>query len=96
MRLYYGLAGSATLILVTLGSVNNVWEGASYILVSGVGTILSMVFFNTKIGIPFVISNNKMNINKLLIQFAGVISTAFGIYYMYNLGVTEGLFKLWI
>lgn len=24
------------------------------------------------------------------------ISTGFGFYYMYNIGVTEGLFKLWV
>ena len=55
-----------------------------------------MLFFTTIIGIPFVISAKKLSLNKILTQITGVISTVFGIYYMYHLGVTEGLFKLWI
>jgi hypothetical protein len=58
--------------------------------------VVSMLLFTTLIGIPFSISANKMTMNKTLIQLTGVISTIFGIYYMYNLGVNEGLFKLWI
>lgn len=41
-------------------------------------------------------SSNKAIINGPLIQLTGVISTAFGLYYMYNLGITEGLFKVWM
>lgn len=96
MGFIHGLAGSAAMILLTFSTVNSAWEGALYILVFGAGTIISMLLFNTIIGIPFVLSKNKMKINKSLIQFAGLISIVFGIYYMYNLGVTEGLFKLWI
>lgn len=94
--LVHGLAGSAAMILLTMSTVKSVWEGTLYILIFGVGTVIGMLFFTTMIGIPFVLSANKVNINKTLTQITGVISTVFGIYYMYNLGVTEGLFKLWI
>jgi sulfite exporter TauE/SafE len=96
MGFIHGLAGSAAIILLTLGTVDSVWQGAAYILVFGLGTIVSMLFFNTVIGIPFVMSKNKRSINKQLIQFAGLLSAAFGLYYMYNLGFNEGLFRLWI
>jgi len=95
MGFIHGLAGSAAMILLTISTVNNAWEGALYILVFGAGTVISMLFFSTIIGIPFMISKSKIGINKGLLQFTGVLSTIFGIYYMYNLGVTEGLFKLW-
>lgn len=94
MGFIHGLAGSAAMILLTISTVNNAWEGALYILIFGAGTVISMLFFSTIIGIPFMISKSKMRINKGLLQFTGVLSTVFGIYYMYNLGVTEGLFKL--
>ncbi|MGM0878521.1 MAG: sulfite exporter TauE/SafE family protein [Bacillota bacterium] len=94
--LVHGLAGSAAMILLTMSTVKSVWEGAIYILIFGVGTIIGMLFFTTILGIPFVLSAKKININKTLIQITGGISTVFGIYYMYNLGITEGLFKLWI
>ncbi|WP_047151068.1 urease accessory protein UreH domain-containing protein [Aneurinibacillus tyrosinisolvens] len=94
--LVHGLAGSAAMVLLTMSTVKSVWEGAAYILVFGVGTIIGMLFFTTIIGVPFVLSAKKVSINKTLTQITGVISTVFGIYYMYNLGVTEGLFKLWM
>lgn len=94
MGFIHGLAGSAAMILLTISTVNNAWEGALYILFFGAGTVISMLFFSTIIGIPFVMSKSKMIINKRLVQFTGVLSIAFGIYYMYNLGVTEGLFAL--
>jgi sulfite exporter TauE/SafE len=94
--LVHGLAGSAAMVLLTISTVKSVWEGAAYILVFGVGTIIGMLFFTTIIGVPFVLSAKKVSINKTLTQITGIISTVFGIYYMYNLGVTEGLFKLWM
>lgn len=94
--LVHGLAGSGAMVVLTMSTVNSAWEGAIYILIFGVGTVIGMLFFTTLIGIPFVFSAKKLSLNKNLTQVTGVISTVFGIYYMYNLGVTEGLFKLWI
>lgn len=96
MGFIHGLAGSAAMILLTFSTVNSAWEGVLYIFVFGSGTIISMLLFNTIIGIPFVLSKSKVTLNKSLVQVAGLISIGFGIYYMYNLGVTEGLFKLWV
>ncbi|MBS4214616.1 urease accessory protein UreH domain-containing protein [Neobacillus rhizophilus] len=94
--LIHGLAGSGAMVLLTMSTVNSVWEAAIYILIFGVGTIIGMLFFTTIIGIPFVFSSKKVGLNKSLTQITGLISILFGIFYMYNLGVTEGLFKLWI
>ncbi|WP_240689343.1 LysE family transporter [Ammoniphilus sp. YIM 78166] len=96
MGLIHGLAGSAAMVLLTMSTVNTVWEGAAYIFIFGAGTVVGMLFFTTIIGIPFVFSAGKMRINKALTQATGVISTGFGFYYMYNLGITEGLFQLWM
>ncbi|KMY54483.1 urease accessory protein UreH [Bacillus sp. FJAT-27231] len=93
--LIHGLAGSAAMVLLTMGTVHSVWQGALYILVFGSGTIVGMLIFTTVIGLPFVLSTKQTTINQSLTMIAGVISTAFGLYYMYNLGVTEGLFSLW-
>ena len=92
----HGLAGSGAMVLLTMSTVKSVWEAAIYILIFGVGTILGMLFFTTIIGIPFVLSAKKLSLNNTFTRITGVISISFGIFYMYNLGVTEGLFKLWI
>ncbi|MDC2864065.1 HoxN/HupN/NixA family nickel/cobalt transporter [Bacillus sp. BP-3] len=94
--LVHGLAGSGAMVLLTMSTVKSVWEAAIYILIFGVGTVIGMLFFTTIIGIPFVFSAQKISLNKTLTQITGSISIIFGIYYMYNIGVTEGLFKLWI
>lgn len=92
----HGLAGSGAMVLLTMSTVKNVWEAVMYILVFGVGTAVGMLFFTTIIGIPFVISAKKLVLNHALTRLTGIISTSFGFYYMYNLGITEGLFKLWV
>ncbi|MCR2821575.1 sulfite exporter TauE/SafE family protein [Lederbergia panacisoli] len=94
--LVHGLAGSAAMILLTMSTVGNVWQGALYILIFGLGTILGMLLFTTIIGIPFVLSKGRSGMNRSLTIATGVISAVFGLYYMYNLGFSEGLFSLWI
>ncbi|MBT2725008.1 urease accessory protein UreH, partial [Bacillus sp. ISL-46] len=63
---------------------------------NGYSLVIGMLFFTTIIGVPFVLSAKKISLNKTLTRITGCISIVFGIYYMYNLGVTEGLYKLWL
>jgi ABC-type nickel/cobalt efflux system permease component RcnA len=92
--LIHGLAGSAAMVLLTMSTVSTAWQGALYILIFGCGTVVGMLSFSTVIGIPFVLTSGKQ-LNRYLNNLAGIISILFGIYYMYNLGVNEGLFTLW-
>lgn len=92
----HGLAGSAAMVLLTMSAVDNVWQGSLYILIFGVGTTIGMLVFTTILGIPFVLSKKRFTLSRSLIMFTATISVLFGIYYMYNLGFTEGLFKLWM
>ncbi|MET3291655.1 UNVERIFIED_CONTAM: sulfite exporter TauE/SafE [Brevibacillus sp. OAP136] len=94
--LVHGLAGSAAMVLLTMSTVSTVWEGALYILIFGLGTVLGMLLFTTVIGLPFVLTLEKLSVNRALSILTGAISTAFGFFYMYNLGITEGLFRLWL
>ncbi|QCJ45436.1 urease accessory protein UreH (plasmid) [Bacillus sp. S3] len=94
--LVHGLAGSGAMILLTLSTVKNALEAAVYILIFGLGTVIGMLFFTTIIGIPFVLSKKRTSISRSLGLFTGVISTIFGVYYMYSIGVTEGLLHLWL
>lgn len=93
--LVHGLAGSAAMALLTLSTVDTMWQGMLYIAVFGVGTILGMLLFTTAIGIPFVLTSRKFRVNRVLTVLTGGLSTLYGLYYMYNLGITEGLFQLW-
>ncbi|MGX9134239.1 HoxN/HupN/NixA family nickel/cobalt transporter [Rummeliibacillus sp. JY-2-4R] len=94
--LVHGLAGSGAMVLLTMSTVNSVGEAAIYIMIFGLGTVIGMLFFTTIIGIPFVLSKKSTNISGTLGVITGAISVIFGAYYMYNLGINEGLFNLWI
>ena len=83
----HGLAGSAAMVLLTLSTIDAAWQGAIYIIIFGVGTCIGMLLFTTILSIPFVTSSSSKKVNLLLIRLTGVISTLFGIYYMYNLGI---------
>jgi sulfite exporter TauE/SafE len=92
----HGLAGSAAFVLLTMSAASNAWHGVAFIIVFGIGTVAGMLLFTTIIGLPFVFSVKRVKLNRLLIRLAGLVSASFGFYYMYNLGVSEGLFKLWV
>lgn len=92
--LVHGLAGSAAMVLLTMSTVSTIWQGALYILIFGCGTVVGMLCFSTVIGLPFILTSGKQ-FNKYLSNFAGLISILFGLYYMYHLGISEGLFTLW-
>ena len=87
--LVHGLAGSGAMVLLTMSTVKSIGEAAIYILIFGAGTVIGMLFFTTIIGIPFVLSKKNKTISRPLGIVTGVISTVFGVYYMYNLGVNE-------
>ncbi|OCA84110.1 urease accessory protein UreH [Bacillus sp. FJAT-27225] len=94
--LVHGLAGSGAMILLTMSTVKSAGEAAIYISIFGAGTVIGMFFFTTIIGIPFVLSEKRRTVSRTFGLITGVISTAFGIFYMYNLGFNEGLLNLWL
>ncbi|MFY0802901.1 urease accessory protein UreH [Peribacillus frigoritolerans] len=91
----HGLAGSAAMVILTMSTVTGIGEGSIYIIIFGTGTIIGMLCFTTILGIPFALNGKDIVLNRIFIKMAGAISFAFGLYYIYKLGVTEGLFALW-
>lgn len=48
----HGMAGSAALIVLALGSVQSPWQGLAYIAVFGLGSIIGMTLLAVVIGLP--------------------------------------------
>lgn len=92
----HGLAGSAGLVILTMSISKNIWQGAIYILAFGLGTVIGMLFFSVLLSIPVIMSKKRNGINEKIIKITGLISFCFGVYYMYTLGFTEGLFTYWL
>ncbi len=74
----HGLAGSGAMVLLTMSTVNSVWESAIYILIFGAGTVLGMLFFTTIIGLPFIFSAKNLSVNKTITQITGGLAQYLG------------------
>jgi high-affinity nickel permease len=89
----HGLAGSAALMFVVLSSVRTAWEGAAYILVFGLGSIVGMVLVGITISLPLVFSASLGRPVQLAVQgLASLGSIGLGLAMMARIGLSEGLF----
>ncbi len=89
----HGVAGSAALTLLVLASIDNPLAGLGYILLFGLGSVLSMGIMTIFISFPFVFSANRLPGLNRVIQFSvGTLSILFGFFLMYQIGFVEGLF----
>jgi len=89
----HGLAGSAALTLLVLASIDSPLAGMGYILLFGLGSVLSMGIVTIFISFPFVFSANRLpNLNRYIQLSVGAFSIIFGGLLMYRIGFVDGLF----
>ncbi len=90
----HGLAGSAAIALLVLGSISDAITGFLYLGIFSVGTIVGMTVLTTLLGIPIVAGSKKFaRFDRAITIGAGCISIIYGIYFGYHIGITEGLFR---
>lgn len=94
--LMHGMAGSAALIVLTLNSVESIFQGLIYILLFGVGSIFGMAILAVVISLPLKYSARSLtwahNGAQLLV---GVVTIGLGATLVYQLGFAEGLLRLY-
>jgi len=89
----HGVAGSAALTLLILASIESPLAGMVYILLFGLGSVLSMGIMTILISLPFVFSANRLpRLNQLIQVGVGALSILFGFFLMYEIGFVDGLF----
>lgn len=86
----HGLAGSAALMLLVLANVRSAWVGLTYLLVFGLGTVVSMGMISIFINLPFSISGRIPQLSRAIQTAAGAFSIVFGLVLMYQIGIAEG------
>ena len=90
----HGLAGSAALMLLVIPLIESKAVGLLYIVIFGVGSIGGMMLMSFLVGLPFHFTATKFNrFNYILQSVAGLVSIGWGLYIIYEKGVTEGLFS---
>ena len=74
----HGLAGSAAAMLLLLPQIDGVVLGVGYLLLFGVGTVISMGGITILLSVPFALTGRVDRLNRLVAGVAGVASLTFG------------------
>jgi high-affinity nickel-transport protein len=92
--LVHGLAGSAAVALLVLSTIRSPLWAIAYLVVFGVGTIAGMMLMTMLIALPIAYTGNRFaRAGNYLGAFSGVVSTAFGMFLVYQIGLVDGLFR---
>jgi sulfite exporter TauE/SafE len=89
----HGLAGSGAILVVIAGTLSNIHDVLSFILIFGIGSIIGMILMSNLIGIPFVFSNKIPSLNRTLRYVAGTVSLLIGITIIYEIVFVGKLFS---
>ena len=74
----HGLAGSAAVMLVLLAAMESFWAGVLYLILFGVGTVLSMGLITILLSVPFALVGNVRILGRTVTGVAGCASVLFG------------------
>lgn len=88
----HGLAGSAALMLLVLGTVRSPFKGAAFILVFGAGSIIGMMLISSLISLPFAAWSRRFtSLHRIIRSLAGTVSIVLGVIVIYEIGFAGGL-----
>jgi ABC-type nickel/cobalt efflux system permease component RcnA len=89
----HGLAGSAAVALLALGTIRDPYLAVGYLLVFGAGTIVGMTAITALIALPFAASARRFGRwQRALAMGTGVVSLGFGTFLAVRIGFVDGLF----
>ena len=90
--LVHGLAGSAAVALLVLALIKNPWWAVAYLLLFGMGTIAGMTLITLAIAAPLAYASRRFSrLERHLRVASGLLSLAFGLFLVYQIGVVKGL-----
>jgi high-affinity nickel-transport protein len=91
--LVHGLAGSAAVALLVLGAVSDPRWACAYLLVFGLGTIAGMSVITTGLAWPVAALAHRSVLGRTALPaITGAVSLALGLWLVYDIGWTSGLF----
>ena len=90
----HGLAGSAAVALLVLATIHNPVWAIGYLLLFGLGTIAGMMLMTAVIAVPVVWTGKSFaRLNRYMCATSGIVSLAFGLFLVYQIGFVSGLFS---
>jgi high-affinity nickel-transport protein len=92
--LVHGLAGSAAVALLVLSTIKSPLWATAYLLVFGGGTMVGMMAMTIAMSLPLVYTSKRyVRTSRLITLTSGVVSVAFGLFLVYQIGIVNGLFS---
>jgi ABC-type nickel/cobalt efflux system permease component RcnA len=89
----HGLAGSAAVALLVLTTIPNPRWAVAYLLVFGLGTVGGMMLITMSIASAFTfVGKGRQSFSRRLGLVSGLLSLAFGMLLVYQIGFAGGLF----
>jgi len=77
-----------------LSTIRSPLWAIAYLLVFGFGTVLGMMLMTSAMAIPVAITGKHFETAaRYLSPISGIVSTAFGLFLVYQIGFVEGLFR---
>lgn len=90
--LVHGLAGSAAIALLVLATIHNSRWAVAYLFIFGVGTIAGMMVITIAMASALHYAGSRSQwINRRLSVATGILSLAFGLFIVYQMGFAHGL-----
>lgn len=91
--LVHGMAGSAAVALLVLATLHNTHWAVAYLAIFGVGTIAGMMVITVAMASALRYAGSRSAwINRRLALATGLLSVAFGMFIVYQMGFAHGLF----
>jgi len=91
--LVHGLAGSAAIALLVLSTIQSPLWGFAYLLVFSLGTVAGMLLVTTLVAFPVAFAAQRFaSIHTKIVFAAAAGSVALGLFLVYDIGFTHGLF----
>jgi nickel/cobalt exporter len=92
--LVHGLAGSAAVALLVLSTIKSPFWATAYLLVFGTGTLVGMMLMTIAMSLPLVYTSKRYaRVGRFITLTSGVVSVAFGLFLVYQIGIVNGLFS---
>jgi len=92
--LVHGLAGSAAVALLVLSTIRSPLWAIAYLLVFGFGTVVGMMLMTSAMALPVAwTGKNYAGASRYLAPISGIVSTAFGLFLVWQIGFVDGLFR---
>jgi high-affinity nickel-transport protein len=89
----HGLAGSAAVALLVLGTIRNPRWAIFYLLLFGLGTIAGMMLLTLAFAVPYTLAENRFAwLSRTMVAGTGLLSLVFGAVVAYHIGFVDGLF----